>query len=94
MKDLWEQHAARELRALVRSAGVSYAQLAQALVPQGETLTAASLTKKVYRGSFSFSFYLKCRAAVHELVESQGGLPPFQPLVDEPRRDSSAQTKM
>ena len=93
VKDLWEQHAARELRALVRSAGVTYADLAQALVAEGETLTPASLAKKVYRGSFSFSFYLKCRAAVQEIVASQAGVPPFQPLLEEPRRDSSARAR-
>lgn len=76
----------------MRGAGVSYAQLAEALVHQGETLTAASLTKKVYRGSFSFSFYLKCRAAVHELVARQAGVPPFQPLLEEPRRISAVTT--
>jgi hypothetical protein len=78
VKDLWERQAGLELRALMRREGVSYADLAEKLALHGEHLTPASLTKKTYRGAFSFAFFLRCAAAVQKLAaERRGEAAPF-----------------
>lgn len=60
MRTFWEEQAANELKAMLKRAGMSYAALADALNDQGMDTTAASLTKKLYRGAFTHSFFMQC----------------------------------
>ena len=80
MKTPWERRAADELRALLRDAGMSYSELADALNRKGSALTALTLTKRLYRGTFTHAFFLECKemARVHsksEIRKAQLGEP-------------------
>ncbi len=60
MRDPWEEKAANDLKAQIKHAGVTYAQLVALLSAEGVELSAPGLTKKLYRGAFSYAFYLRC----------------------------------
>lgn len=62
MRDIWEEDASNELKARIKRAGLSYAELAQALSAAGEPVTVPALTKKLHRGAFSHAFFLRCAA--------------------------------
>lgn len=68
VRTIWEERAAEELKALLRDAGMSYAQLAEALNTEG--VSAGSLTKKLYRGAFTHAFFLECREVVRRQSEN------------------------
>ncbi|MGH6870871.1 MAG: DUF6471 domain-containing protein [Rhizomicrobium sp.] len=60
----WGTRAAAHLRALMKDAGVTYADLVKRLRKHGFKETEASLTMKFKRAAFSASFYLASLAAL------------------------------
>jgi len=60
MRDPWEEEAANDLKALIKRAGATYAELVAALSAEGVEMTTAGLTKKLHRGAFTHAFYLRC----------------------------------
>jgi urease accessory protein UreF len=56
--------AARFLKAEMKRAGVTYAQLAERLKDHGLAETEASITSKLARGTFAATFFLAVVAAL------------------------------
>ena len=56
--------ASRYLKAQMKRAGVTYAELAKRLEAQGLQETEASITSKLARGTFAATFFLACVAAL------------------------------
>ena len=64
--------ASRFLKAEMKRAGVTYAELARRLKEHGLEETEASITSKLARGTFAATFFLACLAALEigaELLE-------------------------
>lgn len=84
MKDYWEREAAAILKSLLAREGLRYKGLALRLERLGIAETPDQLRNKINRGTFSFTFYLKCLHALgHERAESQ--LRPRDPLATKDR---------
>jgi hypothetical protein len=60
----WGARASAYLKAELKKAEMTYADLAKALKKHGFKLSEASLTMKLKRGSFTASFFLACLAAL------------------------------
>jgi urease accessory protein UreF len=58
------QKASRFLKAEMKRAGVTYAELAKRLEAHGLHETEASITSKLARGTFAATFFLGCLAAL------------------------------
>lgn len=58
------QKTARFLKAEMKRAGVTYAELAKRLESHGLLETEASITSKLARGTFAATFFLACIAAL------------------------------
>lgn len=58
------QKASRFLKAEMKRAGVTYAELAKRLKDHGLDETEASITSKLARGTFAATFLLACIAAL------------------------------
>ncbi|GAB4565838.1 MAG: hypothetical protein Tsb007_37560 [Rhizobacter sp.] len=59
-RDPWEQQAANELKAQIKRAGLGCADLAERLSAQDTPISAHGLAKKLHRGDFRYTFYLRC----------------------------------
>ena len=64
MKDFWQQEASRILKAAMVRDDYNYTTLAVLLKSRGVTLTPRSLSNKINRGNFSFSFFLRCMSTM------------------------------
>jgi Domain of unknown function (DUF6471) len=71
MRDIWEEKAANELKAQIKRAGMTYAHLAQQLSKVGIPMEAATLNQKLWRGTFSHSFYLQCVSLVEATIREK-----------------------
>ena len=60
----WGSRASAFLKAELKKAEMTYADLVKALKKHGFRETDASLTMKLKRGAFSASFFLACLAAL------------------------------
>jgi hypothetical protein len=60
----WGRRAADHLKARMKEAGVTYAEMVKRLKKHGFKETEASLTMKLKRGAFAASFMLACLAAL------------------------------
>ena len=60
----WGRRAAAFLKAEMKKADVTYAELAKRLKKHGLKETEAGITMKLKRGSFSAIFFLACVAAL------------------------------
>lgn len=60
----WAEKARRYLKAELKRAGVTYAELAKRLEAHGLTETEASITSKLKRGTFAVAFFLAVIAAL------------------------------
>jgi hypothetical protein len=60
----WADRARRFLKAELKRASVSYADLAKRLEKHGLAETEASITSKLARGTFAATFFLACLAAL------------------------------
>ncbi len=57
--------ATRALKRLLDAQGMTYADLAERLSGMGIRETEASISQKVRRGTFQFSFFFQCLDALH-----------------------------
>ena len=64
----WGRRAAAHLKAKMKEAEVTYADMVKLLKKHGFKESEASLTMKLKRGAFAASFFLACLAA----LESEG----------------------
>jgi Domain of unknown function (DUF6471) len=72
----WADAASRLLKAEIAREGVTLAQLAGRLNRLGQQETEASLKNKLYRGTFSMTFFMQCiRALGHGTVDMSSVLP-------------------
>ena len=60
----WGRRAADHLKAKMKEADVTYAEMVKRLKKHGFKETEASLTMKLKRGAFAASFMLACLAAL------------------------------
>lgn len=60
----WADRARRFLKAELKRADISYAELAKRLEKHGLKETEASITSKLARGTFAATFFLACLAAL------------------------------
>jgi len=60
----WGQRASAHLKAEMKKAEVTYAEMVKRLKKHGFKETEASLTMKLKRGAFAASFFLACLAAL------------------------------
>jgi hypothetical protein len=60
----WEDRASRFLKAELKRAGITYAELVKRLEPHGFKETEASVTNKLKRGKFSATFFLAVVAVI------------------------------
>ena len=60
----WGRRAADHLKAKMKKAEVTYAEMVKRLKKHGFKETEASLTMKLKRGAFAASFFLACLAAL------------------------------
>lgn len=60
----WADRARRFLKAELKRADVSYADLATRLKKHGLAETESSITAKLARGTFAATFFLACLAAL------------------------------
>lgn len=60
----WGARASAFLKAELRKAEVTYAELVKRLKKHGFKETEASITNKLKRGTFSATFFLACLAAL------------------------------
>jgi len=65
----WDTAAANDLKAEVKRAGLTYAELAELLTGANEPISVQGLNKKLNRGAFSHAFFLRCVA----LLRQRGG---------------------
>jgi DNA (cytosine-5)-methyltransferase 1 len=76
MKDAnWDVLAANDLKAEVKRAGLTYAQLAALLTATDEPISAQGINKKLNRGAFSHAFFLRCVSLMERHARVQG-VPP------------------
>lgn len=76
----WPDAASRLLKAEIAREQITLAQLARRLGKLGLTETEASLKNKLYRGTFSFTFFMQCiRALGHTTVDVASVIPPEVP---------------
>lgn len=72
----WPSAAARLLKAEIARADITLAKLAARLQRMGLSETEASVKNKLYRGTFSMTFFLQCMHALgHFNVDMHGVLP-------------------
>ena len=90
MRTYWEEQAANELKALLKWAGMTYAQLAEALAAQGSDVTTMTLTKRLYRGAFTHSFFMQCADIARRHHEAEARRATGAPVVSEVRSRASA----
>ena len=64
METDWNTMAANILKAELKRRGITYDQLHEKLLAIGINDTTNSIKVKVSRGSFQFSFFLQCAAAI------------------------------
>jgi len=60
----WESRAASLLKAELKRASVTYAQLAEKLVGMGIDEKEANIRNKLARGKFSAAFLIQCLTAI------------------------------
>lgn len=60
----WETEASRTLTAELKRLGIGYTKLVSSLAAIGVEETERSITNKLFRGTFRFSFYLQCMTAI------------------------------
>ena len=60
----WGMRASAHLKAEMKKAEVTYAEMVKRLKKHGFKETEASLTMKLKRGAFAASFFLACLAAL------------------------------
>ena len=60
----WQERATKFLKAKMKDAGVTYAELVARLKDHGFEETEASITMKLKRGTFAATFFLACLAAI------------------------------
>ncbi len=60
----WAEKARRFIKAELKRAGITYAELAKRLEPHGLQETEASITSKLARGTFAVTFFLATLAAL------------------------------
>ena len=60
----WEDRARRFLKAELKRADITYAELAKRLEGHGFDETEASITNKLKRGKFAATFFLAALAAI------------------------------
>jgi len=60
----WGQKAAAHIKAKMKDAGVTYAEMIKRLRKHGFKETEASFTMKLKRATFAASFFLACLAAL------------------------------
>jgi hypothetical protein len=60
----WAEKARRFVKAELKRAGVTYAELARRLEAHGLQETEASITSKLARGTFAVTFFLATLAAL------------------------------
>jgi Domain of unknown function (DUF6471) len=60
----WKKRASNLLKAELKKRNVGYAELSNRLQEIGLSETVASITTKINRGTFSFSFFLQCMKVV------------------------------
>lgn len=63
-EEQWAENARSYLKAELRKAEVTYAELARRLKKHGLTETEASITNKLARGTFSATFFLAVLRAI------------------------------
>jgi hypothetical protein len=63
-EDEWGQRAAAYLKAKMKAADITYAELAKRLKKHGLKETEAGITMKLKRGTFAATFFLACLAAM------------------------------
>ena len=72
----WNNAAARLLKAEIARADITLAHLAARLTVLGEPETDASVRNKLYRGTFSLGFFMRCMAALgHRAVDIDAMFP-------------------
>lgn len=64
MENNWNRLAANILRAELRLRGLTYHELHQRLADLGVKESTNGIKAKINRGSFQFSFFLKCASAI------------------------------
>ena len=60
----WNWEARLLLKRELDAAGMSYAELSEALLSQGLCLSRKVVANKVNRGTFTMAFFLRCMAAL------------------------------
>jgi virulence-associated protein VapD len=60
----WGERASAFLKAKMKEAGITYADLVKRLKKHGFKETEGSITMKLKRGTFSATFFLACLAAM------------------------------
>lgn len=72
----WNNAAARLLKAEIARADITLAHLAARLTVLGESETDASVRNKLYRGTFSLAFFMRCMAALgHRAIDIDAMFP-------------------
>ncbi|HAT7747599.1 TPA: hypothetical protein KKX05_002766 [Legionella pneumophila] len=64
MKNNWNRMAANILRAELHLRGLTYQELHHRLADLGVKESTNGIKAKINRGSFQFSFFLKCASAI------------------------------
>lgn len=62
--DEWETKVQRLLKAELKRAGVTYAQLSEKLGKMGIELSEATIKNRLSRGKFSAAFMVQCLTAI------------------------------
>lgn len=78
MKNEWEREASAILKSLLAREGLRYKGLALRLEEMGIQESPDQLRNKVNRGTFSFTFFLKCLHALR-YKDAQFNLKPILP---------------
>ena len=60
----WEEQSARILKSQLALKGVTYKKLARLLNDIGVKESPQSIANKLWRGTFSFAFFLQCMTAI------------------------------
>lgn len=76
----WPSAAARLLKAEIARADITLARLARRLQRLGVDETESSVKNKLYRGTFSMTFFLQCMRALGQgSVDASSVVPPEMP---------------
>lgn len=75
----WPTAAARLLKAEIARSDVTLAKLAKRLQRLGVAETESSVKNKLYRGTFSMTFFLQCMHALGHTTADLHGLMPDEP---------------